>query len=431
MTHEANNSPENVLEDRYFYKSEFNPIEKLLFFSAGADQELLKRCPRYDQIKLMGIGGVVLTTAVLAFFVGSYAFSVVFRGQPWMWSVFFGLVWGLVIFNLDRFIVSVTGSGDGSEKISWGELGQAFPRLVIAIFIGFTLAKPIEIKLMESEINLELSKQQQTIKDEYFKKELDEHNVRVKDFESRRIEVLAEKKKIEDEIQAFQSRRDEADRDYRRELDGSGGTGTRGEGKIAAAKKVVLDRLNQELEKFRSDSQATLAKLDERIKEFDQEFSALTEQRDSLLEKAEGIADQHDGLMKRIALGHDLYPVASWVISLLFVSLELCPVLFKLMIPNSTYDFLKENQKRLALARAGIEIGSLTSSEGQAEPSKSLDLATYYPAKKVNQETSERAEVELKLTKQAQEKFYELVSVDIEKDPSKYVDLNLQSNSKS
>jgi len=422
---------ESILEDHYSYRTQFNPLEKFLFFSAGADQELLKRCPRYDQVKLMGIGGVVLTTAVLAFFVGSYAFSIIFRTQPWIYAIFFGLVWGLIIFNMDRFIVSVSSGGDGSEKITLRELGSALPRLVIAGFIGLTLAKPIEIKLMESEINFELSKQQQVKKEEYFKKELDEHNVRVNDFETRRNEVLADRKKIEDEIQAFQNRRDEADRDYRRELDGSGGTGTQGAGKIAAAKKVVLDRLNQELEKFRADSQIELAKLETRLNELDSDFGNLKEARDSLLGKAETVAAQHDGLMKRISLAHELYPAASWVISLLFVALEWCPVLFKLMIPNSTYDFLKENQKRLALAKAGIEITSSASSDNPAEASKSLENATYYPAKKVNQETSERAEVELKLTKQAQEKFYELVSADIDKDPSKYVDVNLRSEPKT
>ena len=75
-------------------------------------------------------------------------------------SLIFGIVWGLIIFNLDRFIVSSTGKGDGTDKITWREVGQALPRIVIALILGFAISAPLEIKILESEINSELSKYQ-------------------------------------------------------------------------------------------------------------------------------------------------------------------------------------------------------------------------------------------------------------------------------
>lgn len=90
-------------------------------------------------MKFEGIGGVVLATAVLAFASGSHAFYAVLepktstaldRQIDWPTSclaVAAGLVWALVIFNIDRFIVSSTGKGDGTERITLREVRLVAP----------------------------------------------------------------------------------------------------------------------------------------------------------------------------------------------------------------------------------------------------------------------------------------------------------------
>ena len=147
-------------------------FEKFLFFCAGADIELLKKCPRYDQTKQIGLGGVVLATTVVALAVGFYAFKIIFEpkdlspdaatvsGLFAVAAFVVGSIWALIIFNLDRFIVSVSGPGDGSEGVTWGEIGRALPRLLLAGIIGFTLSKPLEIKIMESEIKSKIIAEQ-------------------------------------------------------------------------------------------------------------------------------------------------------------------------------------------------------------------------------------------------------------------------------
>lgn len=134
--------------------------------------------------------------------------------------------------------------------------------------------------------------------------------------------------------------------------------------------------------------------------------------------------------MKRIAIAHELYPLATYMLTGLFIALELCPVLFKLMVPNSTYDYLKENQKRLALAKAGIDIGSSMVGDANRASAKSLESARYFPAEKMNQATNEKAEIELELTKQAQQKFLEIVSKDIQTNPERYVQVDSGGDSK-
>ena len=62
---------------------------------------------------------------------------------------FFGLIWGLLIFNLDRFIVSTIKKNDSK----WKEFLQAFPRLILAMIIAIVISKPLELKIFEKEIN--------------------------------------------------------------------------------------------------------------------------------------------------------------------------------------------------------------------------------------------------------------------------------------
>ncbi len=179
--------------DPYEYKDKkaFSKIRRALWFCAGADIELLQHCPHSERVKEEGIGGIVLATAVLAFVSGSYAMYCVFKEktghafsaaqQSTDWvalpiALVIGLIWSLVIFNLDRFIVSSGGHGDGTDAITPSEFLKALPRLVMAAIIGLTLSKPLEIRIMESEINAKLTAVQRDFADTEKGKLAKEHN---------------------------------------------------------------------------------------------------------------------------------------------------------------------------------------------------------------------------------------------------------------
>lgn len=59
------------------------------------------------------------------------------------------MIWGLLIFNLDRFIVSTIKKRNNK----WKEIAQATPRIILAIIIAVVISKPLELKLFEKEIN--------------------------------------------------------------------------------------------------------------------------------------------------------------------------------------------------------------------------------------------------------------------------------------
>ena len=147
---------------------------KFFWNAAGADHFVLKESSYSDHIKFACLGGIVVATGLMAAMAGGYAFYIVFgqetanvgigteatieaaSSQPLavILSMLFGVIWGLIIFNIDRFIVASTGKGDGSEAITLGEIKSAIPRILMGIIIAITISKPVELRMFEQEIEV-------------------------------------------------------------------------------------------------------------------------------------------------------------------------------------------------------------------------------------------------------------------------------------
>lgn len=123
-------------------------LNEFLWICAGANRKVLRQCPT-KYAKYAGIGGTILFTALMAMLSGGYAMFTVFKSTAL--SVGFGIFWGLLIFNLDRFIVNTMYS-DGKVTISWQEFVSGLPRIIIAIFLGIVISSPLELKIFEDEI---------------------------------------------------------------------------------------------------------------------------------------------------------------------------------------------------------------------------------------------------------------------------------------
>ena len=125
-------------------------LTRFFWFSAGAFEKGLSKYPELKH-KYVGIGATVFFTGLFAALSGGYAMYFVFSGsEGTIWkALLFGLLWGLVIFNIDRYLVS-TIQKNGSV---WLQLALASPRLILAVLIGLVVARPLELKLFEKEIN--------------------------------------------------------------------------------------------------------------------------------------------------------------------------------------------------------------------------------------------------------------------------------------
>ena len=127
-------------------------INEFLWSCAGVNKQVLRQCPS-DYAKYAGIGGTILFTALMACFSGGYALTFVFG--DWRIGAIFGIFWGLLIFNLDRFIVNTMYS-DGKVTISWQELKAGLPRIIMALFLGIVISYPLELKLFDDEIQVKI-----------------------------------------------------------------------------------------------------------------------------------------------------------------------------------------------------------------------------------------------------------------------------------
>ena len=144
-----------------------NIVNEFFWICSGANRDILRQCPT-EYSKYLGIGGTIFFTAMMAMFSGGYAFFTIFD-NPWL-AIGFGVFWGLLIFNLDRFIVN-TMYTDGKHTISLKEITLGLPRIIIAISLGIVIATPLELKIFEDEINVEIDQLIDVKLDEYIQKD--------------------------------------------------------------------------------------------------------------------------------------------------------------------------------------------------------------------------------------------------------------------
>lgn len=351
--------------DEYPYKEESSWFRRFLWFCAGADVELLKRCPQSERIKEEGIGGIVLATGGLAFVSGSYAFYTVFANHRSLGvneptdigaliiAIIFGFLWALVIFNLDRFIVSSVSHGDGSSKITWDEFKGALPRLFMALIIGVCLSTPLEIRVMKSEIEAALHKKQIKYREAEEAALAARISAKKSVVEKRREEVVKKRDDMLAEISSKEKRIAEQDKVMNDE-----GAGKRGQGGIGPeyrAAKELREKLEQERLTLDARYKEEKPRLDEDIKRFDEELDKITAEEEK--ERAVIIEQSHtlNGLIERITIAHKEYPWPSALLSLLLIIIEVAPIFFKMMLEKGPYELLVENQKRIVQAKYAIE----------------------------------------------------------------------------
>lgn len=126
-------------------------MKRLLRFRSGADTGVLKGCPA-DESKYAGIGASIRLPAVLAGVSGGYALFTVFERVPV--AVALGVLWGIIVFNLDRVIAS----GMRGRTHPAYDFLYALPRLVPASLLGVDTLRPLKLKLLGPEIRSPLAR---------------------------------------------------------------------------------------------------------------------------------------------------------------------------------------------------------------------------------------------------------------------------------
>lgn len=324
-----------------------NNLKQFFLFCSGIDQSILKQCPS-DENKYLGIGATVFFTGVLAFFSAGYALYTIF--DSYVAAILFGLIWGLMIFNLDRYIVASMKSKGSVFR----DFFTAFPRLIMAVLLALVISKPLELKIFEKEINAELIVMEQ----EVFKNQEDQLKARYQpQIEAYQQEVVTLKQEIEEKTTA----RDERALMALQEADGSGGSGIRNMGPIYRAKKADADQAQAELAETLARNNPLIAQKEAAITELENTISSEIGSLER--ESFGGMAARMDALDR---LGQESQAIywATIFITLLFMAIETAPIFVKLISPRSPYDYLL-NQHEHVFAMAHKEQTTLLRNDVQ------------------------------------------------------------------
>ena len=427
-------------------------IEAIFIWSSGANNDILRSVPT-EKNKYFGIGGTIIFTALMASFAGGYAFFTAFKSV--YLSVPFGIFWGMLIFNLDRYIVASFGVGDGKKTISKQEIIEAAPRLAMAFILGLVISTPLELKLFEKEINVEIAEiikekrnsladqdssyvnERAILKKEVSVLEQDQRNAAqgsYKTLEKNDVnQKLQQRQQLESNLivlinnrnrnQQFLKRcQQNPDNNCNADQNNYNTSSKRVQAKEKEIESInaqitAINKIdNENLKAIRSKNQIEIDHKNSRIKELD---SIIARHEDS----GEEVSKQYNGFMARMEAfsrlkdTHFSLKLTGFLITLLFIFIEIAPILFKMMTERGPYDDIVDRIKHETKVRQ-LELQSNINQEINI----AVKLHTDKHEQKLNVELQANKEILEAIAKAQQE--LAILAIDKWKEEQKQILLN-------
>lgn len=337
------NTSDGQAESLYTYDSfsgnkKKDDNSRFSWWCAGAHQQLLQQFPS-EHTKYAGLGGVILATFVLAALSSGYAIYSVFGNIGW--TIVFAIIWGLIIFNFDRFLVSTMRKyGVSTRKQLW----MAVPRVALALLIGVTISRPLELKIFEKEIDTRVAQnmhQKILINDSLLQRE---NQLQLQTAAAERDRLVARKLSLEDTLHRLQQA-------YVQEADGTGGSGQRGIENLTRLKMdAYINTLKQASPELKlldagisqQDSIMNMAKAG--LQDKRKQYEATVKNNVGFLERNKALAD--------LSADEPSVRWTSLLLTLLIVLIEIGPILSKLIMPVGPYDIALAKEELMQMAAA-------------------------------------------------------------------------------
>ncbi|MFJ6075641.1 DUF4407 domain-containing protein [Streptomyces sp. NPDC093065] len=331
----------------------------------GVDEELLGRV-RYERSKYTALGGVVLGTSVIAAF-SMWNFATEALGGVSLVAAVPTVIWMLFVLNLDRWLVT-------PQPNARRRAGPLLLRMLIAVLLGAVIAEPLVLRIFQTAIEEHVADERTDAIDALrtnlircnpvpstaratvpkgcdgsyilsFGKSPDE---KAAELAALRTDTAALQKRVDEDTGRLEALDSEV-RDECRRLVRMAATG------LYQRTSECL-RLRDKAKDYRTthrteENERRLATLNSRVSKIEAEQSV---SRGAFLKaRAEGVEQRLDeerakqkeiGVLERmraleeLATGNPVLFVGIWLVRLLFVFLDVLPVLVKYLSGESAYD---------------------------------------------------------------------------------------------
>lgn len=305
-------------------------MKNFFLWCAGSDIKALKHCPDSETIKHKGIGALVLVPAVLAFFSMGYALSTVSLLQDkcyWYWGG--GLVWALIIFAFDRYIVSSHRKRPTHKE----ELKNPifYLRFVFALVLGVVISHPIVMMYFDGSIEDQI--QANIVVEKNRIDSLYNSKITLQEAKALAIDSNYLAKEAKRDRQALLVAK-EIDGDVFEDLqDGKLTTGYAGKGPAAENKIKHLQKLDAELRELKKDAS-------QQKQLYQNNIAQLQTNRDSSIHAYSVSYDylQRELALKQLKEENSIVGMTQFMLMLLLILVDMLPVIFKTFSPFGLYD---------------------------------------------------------------------------------------------
>lgn len=309
-------------------KVSLESIRRFFWWAAGVVAPVLEQCST-ERIKYTAIGVMMFFISFLACV--SFAFFLTYTFEI---SAFFallgGFIWAGLILCLDRVILTSFRKGEtGFASIAL--------RFALVISTALVIGEPLLLHLFRKEINLEMIQKGRAVV-----------TVARQEVTARYQDEFDNLQKAGNEIQ---SRLDilKADRDAKEkavigEVEGTSGSGKKGEGIAAKRKDSAFKEADAKYNEFKTESAEILKQNHVRLAEIRAEIENQTGLTGEAAKEADGILARHEALFSIIRNNAGAALVYIPLFSIL-VLLETLPLTFKVFGNKGVYDTALEAEE--------------------------------------------------------------------------------------
>ena len=288
-------------------------IKRFFGLCAGLGDNDFENSSQITRSLYAGIGASILFTAVLTVLSFGYAIKLVVGSG--LASLALAILFGGIVFNLDRFIVISSRSSLFTSIKT--KVWLALPRILLSILLSVVIVQPLALRLFEGEVNAQIQK---------------EVNVRIEQKKSN-LEYEIDQRK-----QQIEQRNIKVDRLFLNAYEeriGRDGTGILGEGFVFKAKITEAKQARGEADKLNALDLKAIEELKEEINRLEQ---------DGFRSSPSSDITRTGGLLARIRAFNEIAASNATIkfsfilLALLFVVLTATPLVLSLLVRSKPED---------------------------------------------------------------------------------------------